>query len=197
MIIGFTGPAGSGKDTASEAIQEAYPSFRVGGFSPLLNPLLEAVDPMVGSVHLSSVLADMSWDEAKRQYPEVRMLQIRMGTAIREHLGEDVLTDALIRKNKVVFYGRRMTRDLLLPGVRFDNEAAACHFVIQIVGRTDLEGEATKAATEQGISPKWVTARIDNSGTLGQFRVDVLEVARSVIDGERLPDRFLPEDARQ
>lgn len=117
-LVGLWGYAGSGKDTAAEAL--VADGWRRDAFADRMRTALYALNPkVVGSARVSDLVADFGWDRAKRECLEVRELLQRFGTeAGRSVLGENVWVDALMRN---VQPGERV----VVTDMRFPNELAA------------------------------------------------------------------------
>ncbi|MEU1309191.1 hypothetical protein ABZ419_09900 [Streptomyces cinnamoneus] len=121
-IIGLSGPAGSGKNTAVGALiaagwqQRAF-ADKVKGFLVAMNPTL--VDgEVVEGYSLAEHVDAFGWDLLKKD-PVVRGLLQRCGTeAGRGVLGENVWVDAL-------FHDAETWGPTVITDVRFPNEAEA------------------------------------------------------------------------
>lgn len=101
-IIGISGYARSGKDTAAAALVAA--GWEQRSFAAKLKAFLYAVNPLIpmpdgtGFLRLASLVDAIGWERAKDEHPEVRALLQRTGTeAGRRVLYEDVWVDAALR----------------------------------------------------------------------------------------------------
>ncbi len=104
MLIGFTGLAGSGKDTACDYLVDKYPFVKLS-FGDALREMALDIDPMVGSlqmghgidplpIHYSQALDMYDYESAKAAFPEMRRFLQRLGNeGVREHFGEDAWSD--------------------------------------------------------------------------------------------------------
>lgn len=90
--IALVGKMGSGKDAAARLLVERQGYTRVAFADPLKQMVIEA-DPIVKyepagfgpvPIHLSNVLQRMSFENAKRAYPEVRRSLQRIGQGARK-----------------------------------------------------------------------------------------------------------------
>jgi hypothetical protein len=111
LLIGLSGYARSGKDTAARVLMEHFRFERVA-FADNLRDVLYALNPVAvweavydefGVVdgearRVQDIVDSIGWDQAKIVYPEIRELLQRLGTeAGRKVLGENVWVDAAMR----------------------------------------------------------------------------------------------------
>lgn len=156
-IIGIAGRKRAGKDTLASALATKYGYERVSFADPLkaivadVNPIIEAYDsgPYGGAQewrlhdelhHNSSEnmppYSPHAWEAAKTM-PEVRRLLQALGTACREHIDSDVWIKAAMRK---VTAHQHAGRNVVIPDVRFPNEAEAIKLLGGIVVRINRPG---------------------------------------------------------
>lgn len=182
-LIGLTGRAGAGKDTAAEALVAA--GYQRDAFADRMRAALLALDPMVDTMRagargevvplrLSWLVETCGWDAAKRNHPEIRRLLQRFGTeAGRDIHGPDCWVDLLMRD--WMRAGRPRT---VVTDVRFDNEAAAIldqgGVVLEVVrpGLGELPGGHP---SEQGVRPGLVDLELANDGSVADLHRRVLE----------------------
>lgn len=137
MIVGLSGYAQTGKDTAAEVFVRY--GFQRYSFADPMREMALAIDPIVGSdidapVRYSQALRDLGYEEAKREYPEVRAFLQRLGTdGGRKILGEDIWVDTAMRK-------MAEGGDYVIPDVRFRNEAEAIRNAGGMVFRINRPG---------------------------------------------------------
>jgi hypothetical protein len=140
-LVGLTGYAQHGKDTAGRFLTETYGFVRFA-FADQLKELALIIDPIIDQVHgnrLSLLVGQVGWDEAKRN-PEVRRILQELGTGVRDVIGADAWVDALARKvdeevgwtfegQGIVMPGQRAhpAKPVVITDVRFPNEAAWIH----------------------------------------------------------------------
>lgn len=163
MILGLTGLAGCGKDTAAAHFVARH-GYERRAFADPMRDALYRLNPIVrlhGHDRRLAQLVDLAgWDAAKRQVPEVRALLQRFGTEVgRAMWGEDFWVE---RATAGACPGDR----LVFTDVRFDNEAAAIRALGGRVIRIDrpgagLEGTTATHASEQGVEADFT---ILNSG---------------------------------
>lgn len=80
-LIGLSGFAGSGKDTLAQMLVEDH-GFKRFAFADALKSMLYSVNPKLGDgFTLKQTVDALGWDDAK-QFPEVRQLLQRLGTAV-------------------------------------------------------------------------------------------------------------------
>lgn len=132
-IVGITGYARHGKDTIANVLSRELGYSRVA-LADQMKALMLRLDPMVGPTtpldnehpatldswsNLSEVVAEHTWEGAKR-LPEVRRLLQVFGTEVgREGLGEDVWIGALAKATPGLYADRK----IVIPDIRFTNEA--------------------------------------------------------------------------
>lgn len=136
LILGLMGKKQSGKDTFAARLVEAHGFTRIGFADALKNVALD-LDPEVvveadetGVVYgpselgrigrsqyrrLSSLVADLGWDEAKR-LREVRRLLQALGVAVRDNVDSEAWVQAAYRK------ARAVDGPVVITDVRFPNE---------------------------------------------------------------------------
>lgn len=132
MIIGLSGFAGSGKDTAAQYLVEDYGYKRIA-FADPVREVAEAIDPYVGwavidyghndrHTHVyryTEAVEEYGYQEAKEEFPETRRLLQRIGTeAGRDILGEDIWV-------KTAFNKFSEGEDICFSDLRFPNEEQA------------------------------------------------------------------------
>jgi hypothetical protein len=165
-IIGISGWARAGKDTAADHLVEQQDFIKMSFAAPMkealykLNPRI-IVDGVMG-VPLNVGVDVYGWDGLKEHGPEIRELLQRFGTEVgRQTWGEDFWVDAAINKiqdgTKVVF-----------ADVRFPNEADAIKKMGGEVWRINRAGvgPANDHISEHALDDYDFDNVIDNYGTL-------------------------------
>lgn len=200
-VIGLTGYAQSGKDTAASFLVER--GFKRLAFADILRQSVYNLNPIVvsdygdgmaeGDRHLRvQKLVDLiGWDRAKVEYPEIRNLLQRMGTEVgRDLYGESFWVDRVLaqmeRKGKeeqtaaghwTVGYPH-VVGDYVITDVRFPNEAKAVRGVSGLLYRVVRPGTGAvnNHVSDTGIAGLRVDGEIENDGSLERLRQRVLWV---------------------
>jgi hypothetical protein len=182
-IIGLTGRAGAGKDTAAQALTDIGWE-RIAFADPIRQALLN-LDPIVevapGSFErLSSLIHRLGWDEAKK-LPEVRRLLQRLGT----EAGRDIHGDMCwltIASKKVFIATRNDVPGIVFTDMRFANE---WRFISSLQGKTvrifnsRTENDAVTHLSEaHGSVP--VDFTINNNGTIDELKTAMLAIVEGI-----------------
>jgi hypothetical protein len=157
MIIGFTGAAGSGKDTAADYLVSQYGFIKVS-FAAILKNMLSVAglpEPSNRDDKEKNVEGfNFTWREAAQT----------LGTEWGRNLDENIwvkLTMAKLDSDK----------NYVFSDVRFDNEAQAIirsgsGINFKVCYRSANLGENSNHASEQGVSGLYIGQEIDNSGDI-------------------------------
>ena len=122
MIIGLSGYARSGKDTAADRLVDKY-NFARYSFAAPMKEAMYILNPIVGSDSISvfrykNLVDAYGLDKAKESYPEIRRLLQVFGTEVgRSMFGENFWVDLALNKIDV--------EHAVISDVRFKNEADA------------------------------------------------------------------------
>jgi dephospho-CoA kinase len=160
--IGLIGKMGSGKDSVANILTGSYGFGRVAFAEPLKRLVIEA-DPLIGCggaldrqnlaaepVHLSDVLRTMTFEDAKRAYPEVRRSLQRIGQGARQ-----IDPDYWIRLALAdVEYVHGAGMPVVVTDVRYVNEAEALRakgFRLVRVTRPASSAGMTTAETREAL----------------------------------------------
>lgn len=136
MLIGITGAARHGKDSAANALVAKYGFVKLG-FADAVREMALAIDPYVSTgqnrhftegdtsfARYTDVLRAVGYETAK-SYDDVRRLLQRIGTeGGRAVLGDDVWVDAMVRKLGALSSGLPISENIVICDVRFENEAS-------------------------------------------------------------------------
>ena len=195
-LIGITGRAGSGKDTAGGYLRDfintrKWRRDRVAGLPAddnLMNhfamrdSIAEPLRDMTAQFGFTrSQITDRELKEqmvAELQYYSPRSFMQKLGDMLRREFGADVLLKMLVNRMEP-------RRFYIITDVRTDDEAAFIRArggaVIEIEReQAGLFGETGLHITEQGIDPALVYWRIYNNGSLEELQARVKEFIDSV-----------------
>jgi hypothetical protein len=173
--IALIGKARSGKDTAALWLVRNRQYTRLAFADPLKEMAL-SINPYVPTgygvtVRLSSLIADVGWEYAKDNYPEVRRLLQWTGHSIREQ-DEDYWVRALGRK---VANAEAWNLPVVVTDVRYENEARMLRSrgfkmvrVVRPTGTAKTMGEIRAAmhASETALDDYAADVTIHNESTL-------------------------------
>ena len=178
MILGISGKAGSGKDTAASVLVREHGFVRVA-FADELKRIVKRLfhwddDRLWGPSDRRSE-PDPAWGGLTAR----RALQV-LGTEVGRALHPDVWVRATMRgiehRQVALISVTGREHDVVVPDVRFRNEAeavkAAGGFILRVVRPgAGLEGAAGEHASETELSDGdgLFDAKIVNDGTLGEF----------------------------
>ncbi|WHT20997.1 hypothetical protein N8J89_08000 [Crossiella sp. CA-258035] len=182
MIVGISGYAQSGKDTA--AVVLAPYGWRRVAFADALKSVAFECNPwlMYGRTgrdpfqfRLAGVVGGCGWDEAKTRYPEVREFLQRLGVAAREYIHPDVWVNAALDKASEA-------DNVIVTDVRFINEFDAIKARGGRVIRVHRPGvgPANAHVSETGLDGAVFDAHVLNDGDLGLYRSRLLDVIGEV-----------------
>lgn len=192
MIVGLTGFAQSGKDTAAGFLMER--GFKRLAFADILRQSLYNLNPFVifgddgdgmavGPTHrrVRDLVDSVGWDVAKVEFPEIRELLQRFGTEVgRELYGANFWVEmamAQITRHTAQDCVGDVIGDWVITDVRFPNEEAAVHNAGGLVFRIDRGNAPVNAhASEQHVLTMKVDGVIQNNGDLEQYERNVLKV---------------------
>ncbi len=156
MIVGITGVAGSGKDTAADYLVSKYGFTKVSFAAILKNMLSVAGLPEPSNRDDKEKNAEgfnFTWREAAQT----------LGTEWGRSLDENIwvkLTMASLEEGK----------NYVFSDVRFDNEAKAIIYKngvnVQMNGRSVDLGQNSVHASEKGVDEDWITYHVGNSGDI-------------------------------
>lgn len=180
-LVGLSGYARSGKDTAAQALIEL--GYERRAFADKLKDLTAYLDPIVAGYivpgcdccggdeivfeRLSEDLAH-GWESAKRT-PEVRELLQRLGVGAREILGDSVWVDAALDGLP------DSTKLVVVTDVRFPNEANAIRAIGGVVYRVERAGVVAVNGhiSETALDGYSFDGIIENNGTIEQLHATV------------------------
>ncbi len=172
-LIGFSGPAGSGKDTAGdELVRRGFVKLSFAG--PLKLMLASAGFPEPADRALKEVQIpgfDFSWRQAAQA----------LGTEWGRALDPDIWTKVLgAQVSRLIHRGGQ---SVVFTDVRFENEASMIRSmggtVVHIVGRKAYLGTAGEHVSEKPVLfyPN-IDLLIDNTGSIADFLLQVVRVSQ-------------------
>jgi len=203
MLIGLTGYAQHGKDTAAQVLVEQF-GFTRFAFADALKSMALVLDPIIpftekvegefafeyheDNRRLKWLVDELGWEGAK-QNPEVRRFLQVLGTeGVRDHLGPESWVDALESKLLKAGVLEDMwdptlgDTDGVITDVRFPNEAAAVtRWGGQVwrVHRPEFDnGLGVDHPSEAFVAELPVSAVLFNTDGLRDFEEMVRDVAR-------------------
>jgi hypothetical protein len=137
MIIGLSGYARSGKDTAADHLISSYGFTKYSFAAPMkeamyrLNPIVNS--DTIGPFRYKSLVDVYGLDSAKESNPEIRRLLQVFGTEVgRDMFGENFWVDLTLNSIK--------ENNVVISDVRFKNEADAIKSVGGQVWRINRHG---------------------------------------------------------
>lgn len=150
--VALIGKARSGKDTAGARLVENWAFTRLAFADPLKRMALQ-INPYIPTgygvtVRLESLVADVGWERAKTDYPEVRRILQHTGQTVRE-LDPDFWVRVLMDKVRAAD-GWNMP--IVVTDCRYRNEAEALRaagFVLVRIKRPGLETTDTHASENE------------------------------------------------
>lgn len=178
-VVGLTGFAGSGKDTAAGGLVAA--GFHRMAFADGVRELALALDPWIASQGLSPVPLRLSLLVAKRGWhwvkgcPEVRETLQNIGKGVRDIVGAHAWINALDCR-----WSRAGLPDTVITDVRYPNEAAWVRRWGGVVIRVDRPGvgPVNGHESETLVGAIEVDATVVNDGTEAELRDRVAEMVR-------------------
>ncbi|MET8880551.1 hypothetical protein [Streptomyces rubiginosohelvolus] len=179
--IAFIGKARSGKDTAGARLVNRWAFTRLAFADPLKRMALE-INPYVPTgygvtVRLESLVADVGWERAKTDYPEVRRILQHTGQTVRE-LDEGFWVRTLLQK---VHAADGWNMPIVVTDCRYRNEAEALRaagFVLVRIKRPGLESNDTHAS-ENELNDFHADEVLINGGSVFDLHTDTDALVRS------------------
>lgn len=165
MIVGLGHQARVGKDTAGQILTQYYGFTRMA-FADILKSFAYALDPIIVAPRRLSHIVDTEGWERGKEYPEVRRFLQVLGTeGGREHLGENVWVDPVMRQVQSQ-PGLYVITDVRFPN-EFDAISEAGGFLIKLT----REGSGTgKHSSETALDGARWDRIIQNDGTINDLK---------------------------
>lgn len=157
-IVGIGHVAQVGKDAAAEALVRDLAFKRVSFADPLRDLALKA-DPLVTSAtrtvntltghgHFKWVVQGLGYEDAKNTYPEVRAFLQRLGAGARDVFGDDFWIEQALKK-------ANGNPNVVIPDVRYENEAEAIRAMGGILIRIDRPGRVASGHVSETELADW------------------------------------------
>lgn len=164
MIIGLTGKKQVGKDTAADYICKKYSLTKLS----FADPLRELGRIFYFTEHEMTIDKDAVnkvWNMSWRKFAQ--------------SVGTDLFRNTFNTQTWVILMMQKLREknDVVIPDVRFDNEAMLIKMlggaVIKIESDTGL---SDSHSSEQGINMRYVDYTVINNGTITEFLIKIDEV---------------------
>ena len=182
-IIGLCGKAGHGKNSIADILTKLYGYQQLSFAGPLKS----------GSSELFQIPLETMENRNLKEIKIERfgasprkILQI-MGDVLRKNVDEDFLLKILGWKIEELWGSTEIPkRPIVITDVRFDKEAQLVHaFANSAIWKVDssirtpesiLKNNTKFHSTEQGISSKYITAFVDNNGTIQDLEKIIMDI---------------------
>lgn len=183
-LVGIGHVAQVGKSTSAEGLKHDL-QFREVSFADPLKVMAMKADPMIlsnstmnvaiGAGHLAKLVQSMGWDKAKVTFPEIRAFLQRLGTAVRDVMGEDTWLKLALDN---VYDDERV----VVADVRYRNEFDAVRqrggFLIKVTRPGHVAyGHVSETELLSVKDDEW-DAVIENTGTVIELQQKVVEAVR-------------------
>ncbi len=190
-LIGLVGKAGAGKDTFAEILADAYGFVRVA-FADRLRETALVVNPIVvpgdgtglfPDKRLAEVVAEVGWDIAKREIPEVRRFLQHLGQGLRNTVDPDIWVNLAMEEVDGL-----APAPVVVTDVRYVNEVQAIRdrrgVVVRIVrDGAGLDGAAATHNSETELDGLAPDVLIENNGELRHLAEQVFALGRRLAAG--------------
>ena len=192
ILIGLSGVARSGKDTAGRLLA-AHHGFHVSGFADPMRTQAAAIDPVVGYeggalVHYTQALTRYGYDGAKVRFPELRRFLQRLGTeGGRDIYGPDWWIERWRADN-----GVRSVRGvwsfeqplMAITDVRFANEASQIRAMSGHIVAIHRDGvtAANGHVSETELGSIRADFHVDNPATLAELHRELDRMIDQIIE---------------
>lgn len=172
LVLGFTGLAGAGKDTAASMLADLLPNPHLYAFA---QPLKEACKIAFG-------LSDQHVYGHEKETPlklydgvTSRQIMQWMGT----ELGRNLVHKDVWLKRATLEYSLHLSpnKTFIVTDVRFDNEAQWVHeragYVIEVIRPNQHHIATSNHQSERGVDPALIHHTLVNDGTRADLRTKV------------------------
>lgn len=169
FLIGLSGKARAGKDTAAQVLVAEH-GFTQIGFADVIKAMAYDIDPSIGGHPLRGLVDAMGWEEAKL-VPGVRIFLQRMGASGRERLDKGVWVRAALRDVDNLM---KDGTSVVISDVRYPNEAEAIRKRGGIIVRIDRPNVfIDNDVSETSMDDEIFEVTIDNDGTIDDLAATV------------------------
>ena len=166
MIIGLSGYAQSGKDTAASFFE----GYERRAFADPMRDVLYTLNPIVKSgLNLQDAIDEDGWDKAKVRYPEIRRLLQVLGTEVGRAMWGDNFWVWQATK------GLNSNQNIVFTDVRFPNELEEIKIFGGVTVRIVRDGvEAVNThPSESALDDATFDFTIHNNGTLEELKAKI------------------------
>lgn len=172
-IVGFTGAAGSGKDTAAEILVSQF-GYHREAFADPLKKGVSALFSISDADMNDRVLKERPIDQWGGRSP--RELMQWLGTdVLRKHICDDFFITSMATRLEAA-----PSEFIVISDVRFDGEARFIHHlggkIIRLnrdVAQAGMDDKAKQHASERGIADHLVHSDVQNNGSIEDLIVEI------------------------
>jgi hypothetical protein len=176
QFVGLHGYPSAGKDTVAKILADY--GYTAVAFADNLREALYVLNPIIITdeygyhLRVQDLVDNLGWDDAKRQYEEIRrMLQV-LGTEVgREMIDQNVWV-------KAAFKNLDENKKYVFTDLRFENEHHAIDSRLGLLIKIDRPGigAVNDHKSEKPLPDKWFDVRLVNDGTLEDLHTKVREI---------------------
>ena len=198
FVLGVCGKARSGKDTAASILTDSLHrlfSGRVQSYS-LATPIKYMLEELLRYAGIEYPTAYLHGDKKEVPLSELDYISARemlqtLGTEWgKGHVCRDLWMRLLLANAKTdPFFQSGMFSVVVIPDIRFDDEAEECDLVVEIT-RSELPAIA-EHVSEKGIKDSYKDFIITNNGTMGDLYNSLADVVNRVLEEE---ERYYERD---
>lgn len=176
-MIGITGKARAGKDTAASFYRQEFGYEHLSFAAPMKKMAAALADEsqflFEHDVHKES---EVDWLQVSRR----RLMQLLGNEAIKPVFGNDIWIRHLMHR-----VDSWKLSKVVISDVRFDMEAQAIidrgGYILRVVRpEAGLQGVAGSHASEAGVNPDLIDFDVENIGTVGEFRHELRKIAEFI-----------------
>jgi len=188
VVIGICGKARAGKDTLAEMFVDHHAQI-YADWHTTISPMAGPIKLMLGNFLFPFVHNDFNkidavlYGDAKDEIlPPFNCTPRKMMQTLGTEWGRGIDEEIWIKAKKAEITLHAATWEvILIPDIRFDNEADLCDVVVQVV-RPHHESDVGEHSSEDGVSPHLIDITVSNDGDLAALRDATPEVWQAVLD---------------